>query len=213
MPATNPGQITISVFPETRIDAKWGRGWCQRKNLFISCTLAYLLFLGSVNVMLSCISGFQPEEWTFVSGHFSLQQRLWFVVSSHLSNCFANILWSLPAVIQSGLPAVDFGYIFPVSSSFQFQERIEEKIGIAFLSCTNLPFNAAGCLNSSSFRLPPLWEEETRSFCWVGTVLLFTLSSNLKSIQNAGGHHLWRALGLLIFIHEPNHRGCSFFYR
>ena len=25
-----------------------------------------------------------------------------------------------------------------------------------------------------------------RSFCWVGTVLLFTLSSNLKSIQNAG---------------------------
>ena len=47
-------------------------------------------------------------------------------------------------------------------------------------------FNAAGCLNSSSFRLSPLWEEETRSFCWVGTVLLFTLSSNLKSIQNAG---------------------------
>ena len=57
------------------------------------------------------------------------------MVSSHLSTCFANILWSLPAVIQSGLPAVDFGYIFPVSSSFQFhqfQERIEEKIGIAF---------------------------------------------------------------------------------
>ena len=57
------------------------------------------------------------------------------MVSSHLSNCFANILWSLPAVIQSGLPAVDFGYIFPFSSSFQFhqfQERIEEKIGIAF---------------------------------------------------------------------------------